>query len=96
MNSNSPICKKRSFLFSIVFQFHHSLCNDRDLVNDSTVLYTRLFDLSKMNHIITQFNDNGYFLGEFTHQLHKFKLKIDAIKLVNARTSRDPEILEAK
>ncbi|CAF0725633.1 unnamed protein product [Adineta ricciae] len=78
------------------FEQSDSLCNDRDLVNDATVLHTRLFDLSKMSHIITQFDDNGYFLGEFTHQLHKFKLKIDAIRLVNARTPRDPELLEAK
>ncbi len=69
---------------------------DRELINDSNALYSRLFDLSKMNHFIIQFNDNGYFLGEFTRHLGKLKLKIDDIKRASTEIPRDAELLEAK
>lgn len=71
-------------------------CSDRELLNDSSVLYSRLFDLSKMNHIITQFNASGHFLGEFSCQLNKLKLKIDAIRRATMERPRDSALLEAK
>jgi hypothetical protein len=49
-----------------------------------------------MNHFIIQFNDNGYFLGEFTRHLGKLKLKIDDIKRASTEIPRDAELLEAK
>jgi len=48
-----------------------------------------------MNHIIIQFNDYGYLLGEYTHHLEKLKLKIDDIKRASTEMPRDAELLEA-
>jgi hypothetical protein len=49
-----------------------------------------------MNHIIIQFNDHGYLLGEFTRQLGKLKSKIDDIKRASTEIPRDAELLEAR
>ena len=49
-----------------------------------------------MNHIIIQFNDNGYLFGDFTHHLGKLKLKIDDIKRVCIDIPRNAELLEAR
>jgi hypothetical protein len=49
-----------------------------------------------MNHIIIQFNDNRYLLGEFTHHIGKLKLKIDDIKRASMGMPRDAELLEAR
>ncbi|CAF1447142.1 unnamed protein product [Adineta steineri] len=72
------------------------LCIEHELVNDLNILHSRLYDLSKMNHIIILFNDNGYFLGEFMNQLNKLKLKIDDVKRTSNEMPRDSELLEAK
>lgn len=56
----------------------------------------RLCDLSRMNHVIIQFNDHGYLLGEFTRHLGKLKLKIDDIKQASMEMPRDAELLEAR
>ena len=69
---------------------------DRELIDDSNDLYSRLFDLSKMNHIIIQFNDNGYLLADFIRQLGKLKLKTDDIKRASTEIAHDTELLEAK
>jgi hypothetical protein len=74
----------------------YRLCCDRELINDSNDLYSRLLDLSKMNHIIIQFNDHGHLLGEFTCQLDKLKFKIHDIKRTSSEISYDPELLEAR
>ncbi len=83
-------------IFSICFLLCYRLCCDRELINDSNDLYTRLSDLSKMNHIILHFNDNGYLLGDFTRHIGKLKLKIDNIKRASTEIPRDAELLEAR
>ncbi|CAF0753602.1 unnamed protein product [Rotaria sordida] len=72
------------------------LCHDSDLINDFNDLYIRLFDLSKMKHIIKQFNDNDYLFDEFIRQIGKLKLKIDDIKRARIEIPRHAELLEAR
>ncbi|CAF4495520.1 unnamed protein product [Rotaria sp. Silwood1] len=72
------------------------LCCDREIVDDSNNLHSRLFDLSKMNHVVTQFNENGYLLNEFTRQLDKLKIKTDYILRTTEHIPRDAELLEAR
>ncbi|CAF2329836.1 unnamed protein product [Rotaria sp. Silwood2] len=72
------------------------LCYDSELINDCNDLYDRLFDLSKTNHVIKQFNDDGYLLDEFIRQIGKLKLKIDDIKRASAEIPRHAELLEAR
>ncbi len=49
-----------------------------------------------MNHIIIQFNDHGYLLDDFTHQLDKLKLKIYDVKRTSSEIPYDAELLEAR
>lgn len=72
------------------------LCCDRDIIDDSNDFHSRLYDLSKMNHVITQFNENGNLLGEFVRQIDKLKSKTNDIIRVSAQMPRDPELLEAR
>jgi hypothetical protein len=76
--------------------FLNRLCCDRDIIDDSNDLHSRLFDLSKMNHVVTQFNENGNLLGEFTRQIDKLKIKTDSIIQASAQMPRDAELLEAR
>lgn len=78
------------------FLIFNRLCSDREIIKDSTDLHSRLFDLSKMNHIIIQFNDRGYLYGEFTRQISKLKLKITDLERISNDVPRDAELLEAK
>ncbi|CAF1227161.1 unnamed protein product [Adineta steineri] len=72
------------------------LCCDRDIIDDSNDLRSRLYDLSKMNHVITQFNENGNLLGEFSRQIDKLKLRTDDIIRASSQMPRDAELLEAR
>ncbi|CAF0903129.1 unnamed protein product [Rotaria sordida] len=72
------------------------LCCDREIVDDSNNLYSRLFDLSQMKHVITQFNENGNLLNEFTCQIDKLKIKANNIFRTSAVMPRDAELLEAR
>lgn len=49
-----------------------------------------------MNHAVTQFRENGNFLGEFIRQIEKLKMKTDDIARLSAQMPRDAELLEAK
>jgi hypothetical protein len=71
-------------------------CCDREIIDDSKDLNARLFDLSKMNHVVTQFNENGNLLGEFTRQIDKLKIKTDSVIQASAQMPRDAELLEAR
>jgi hypothetical protein len=84
------------FFCNYLIFIYHRLCSDLELINDSNDLYFRLLDLSKMNHIIIQFNDNGYLLGDFKRQISKLKLKIDDVKQTSTEIPRDAELLEAR
>ncbi|UJR13566.1 hypothetical protein I4U23_000579 [Adineta vaga] len=72
------------------------LCCDREIVDDANNLHSRLFDLSQMNHVKTQFYENGNLLGEFSRQLEKLKLKTNDIIRASAQMPRDAELLEAR
>ncbi|CAF1219284.1 unnamed protein product [Adineta ricciae] len=72
------------------------LCCDRDIITDANMLYSRLFDLSQMNHVKTQFRENGNLLGEFSQQLEKLKVKTNDIVRTSAQMPRDAELLEAR
>jgi 23S rRNA maturation-related 3'-5' exoribonuclease YhaM len=76
--------------------FSIRLCCDREIIDDSNELHSRLSDLSKMNHVVTQFNENGNLLGEFIRQIDKLKIKTDDIIRVSAQMPRDAELLEAR
>ena len=71
-------------------------CCDREIIDDSKELHSRLFDLSKMNHAVTQFNENSNILGEFIRQIEKLKVKTDDVIRVSAQMPRDAELLEAR
>lgn len=81
--------KKRIFLS---FRF----CCDRDIIHDAHDLHSRLFDLSQMNHVISQFNEFGHLLTDFTRQIDKLKVKSDDILRASAQMPRDAELLEAR
>ena len=49
-----------------------------------------------MNHVVTQFNDNGNFLNEFRRQIDRLKIKTDDIVRTTAQMPRDAELLEAR
>ncbi len=49
-----------------------------------------------MNHVVTQFNENGNLLDEFTRQIGKLKTKTNDIIRVSAQMPRDAELLEAR
>ena len=49
-----------------------------------------------MNHVVTQFNENGNLLGEFIRQIEKLKIKTDDIIRASAHMPRDAELLEAR
>jgi hypothetical protein len=49
-----------------------------------------------MNHVMTQFNENGSLLGEFTRQIDKLRIKTDNIIRASAQMPRDAELLEAR
>lgn len=49
-----------------------------------------------MNHVVTQFHENGNLLGEFIRQIEKFKIKTDDIIRVSTQMPRDAELLEAR
>ena len=88
---------RESFIFKIFFSILFiRLCSDRELIENSNDLHTRLLNLSKMNHVIVQLNDHGYLLGEFTRHIGKLKLKIDDIKRASTDIPRDAELLEAR
>ena len=70
--------------------------SDREIIGDCHELYSRLIDLSKMNHVILQFNDNDSLYGEFTRQISKLKLKSDDIERTATEIPRDAELLEAR
>ncbi|CAF0780925.1 unnamed protein product [Rotaria sp. Silwood1] len=72
------------------------LCCDSELINDCHDLYNRLFDLSKTNHVIKQFNDSDYLFNEFIRQIGKLKVKIDDIKRTSIEIPRHVELLEAR
>lgn len=72
------------------------LCCDRDIIGDSNSLHSRLSDLSHMNHVVTQFRENGNFLGEFIHQIEKLKMKTDDIARLTSQMPRDADLLEAR
>ena len=72
------------------------MCCDRELIDDSNDLYIRLTDLSKMNHVVKQLNENGCLLGELTRHLGKFQGKIVDIKRASTEIPRDAELLEAR
>jgi hypothetical protein len=78
------------------YDFSIRLCCDREIIDDSNELHSRLSDLSKMNHVVTQFNENGNLLGEFIRQIDKLKIKTDDIIRVSAQMPRDAELLEAR
>lgn len=79
-----------------MFLLLNRLLSDREIVDDSKDLHSRLFDLSKMNHVITQFNENGNLLSEFTCQIDKLKIKTDSIMRTSSHMPRDAELLEAR
>ncbi len=80
------------FLLLLLFR----LCCDRDIIDDSNDLHSRLYDLSKMNHVVTQFNENGNLLNDFIRQIEKLKIKTDDIVRISAQMPRDAELLEAR
>ena len=81
---------------TVVLLFRPRLCCDREIIDDSNDLHSRLFDLSKMNHVVTQFSDNGNFLNEFRRQIDRLKVKTDDIVRASAQMPRDAELLEAR
>lgn len=88
--------KDKLVFFFVDFLWGNRLCSDRQIIDDSNDLHSRLFDLSRMNHVVTQFHENGNLLGEFTRQIDKFKIKIDDIIRVSSQMPRDAELLEAR
>lgn len=72
------------------------LCCDRDIITDCHDLYSRLLELSKMNHIVIQLNDYGYLYGEFTRHINRLNLKIVALEQTSSEVPRDAELLEAR
>jgi len=49
-----------------------------------------------MNHVVTQFNENGNLLNDFIRQIEKLKIKTDDIVRISAQMPRDAELLEAR
>lgn len=49
-----------------------------------------------MNHVKTQFKENGNLLGEFTKQIDRLKMKADDIIRSSTQIPRDAELLEAR
>ena len=92
----SSMCCLVHVLYLSVTLLACRLCCDRDIITDCHDLYSRLFELSKMNHIIIQFNDYGYLHGELTRQLSRLSLKIDALEQTSSEIPRDAELLEAR
>lgn len=72
------------------------MCSDRQIIDDVNELHSRLFDLSKMNHVVTQFHENGNLLSEFTRHIEKLQIKTDDIIKVSTQMPRDAELLEAR
>ena len=92
---NNLLGKNKLYSFRRIF-FEYRLCSDRQIIDDANDLHSRLFDLSQMNHVVTQFHDNGNLLGEFIRQIEKFKIKTDDIIRVSSQMPRDAELLEAR
>lgn len=72
------------------------LCCDREIATDATDLHSRLFDLSQMNHVVVQFNENGHLLADFTRQIDKLQSKSNDISRASTQMPRDAELLEAR
>lgn len=70
--------------------------SDREIIQDCLDLRSRLNELSKMNHIIIQFNENIYLHGEFMRQINKLKSKTEDVERTSTDTPRDAELLEAR
>jgi hypothetical protein len=49
-----------------------------------------------MNHVVTQFNENGNLLNDFIRQIEKLKIKTNDIIRTSAQMPRDAELLEAR
>jgi len=49
-----------------------------------------------MNHVVTQFNENGNLLNDFIQQIEKLKIKTNDIIRTSAQMPRDAELLEAR
>ncbi|CAF3093506.1 unnamed protein product, partial [Rotaria sp. Silwood2] len=110
INKNSSSIIKSTQLDSIIEDYNEDyyddnqqittqtikLCCDREIVDDSNNLHSRLLDLSKMNHVIIQFNENGHLLNEFIRQIDKLKINTDYIFRTSNHIPRDAELLEAR
>lgn len=69
---------------------------DREIVDNSNDLHSRLFDLSQMNHVKTQFKEYGNLLDEFLRQIDKLKQNTDYVVRASVHIPRDAELLEAR